>query len=162
MSAPIIISPNWRKPFEVMCDASGVTLCVVLGQRRKKILHPIYYASKALNEAQMNYTMTEQELLAVVFAFEKFRSYLLGTRVIVHTNYSALRYLMVKKDATSRFIRWVLVLQEFDFEVIDRKGTENQVADHLSRLEDEATKYFGEFKLMILSSMSMYWLPLKT
>ena len=81
----------------MMCDASGVALDVVLGQRRNKIHHPIYYASKALNEAQKNYTVTEQEILAVVFAFEKFRSYLLGTRVIVHTNHSALRYLMQRR-----------------------------------------------------------------
>ena len=65
---------------------------VVLGQRKNKILHPIYYASKALNEAQKNYTVTEQELLAVVFSFDKFRSYLVGTRVIVHADHSALRY----------------------------------------------------------------------
>ena len=109
MSAPIIISPDWNSPFEVMCDASGVALGVLLGQRKNKILHPIYYASKALNE--------------VVFAFEKFRSYLLGTRVIVHTDHSALRYLMAKKDAKPRLILWVLLLQEFDFEVMDRKGT---------------------------------------
>ena len=69
MFAPSIISPNWSNPFEVMCDASGVALGVVLGQRKNKILHPIYYASKALNEAQKNYTVTEQERLAVVFAF---------------------------------------------------------------------------------------------
>ena len=75
MSSPVIISPDWSKPFEVMCDASGVALGVVLGQRSDKILHPIYYASKALNEAQKNYTVTEQQLLAVVFAFEKFCSY---------------------------------------------------------------------------------------
>ena len=68
-----------------MCDASGVALGVVLGQRKNKILHPIYYASKALNEAQKNYTVTDQEFLAVVFAFEKFCSYVLGTKVIVHT-----------------------------------------------------------------------------
>ena len=73
--------------------------------------------------------MTEQELLAVVFAFEKFRSYLLGTRFIVHTHHSALRYFMANKDAKPRLIRWVLLLQEFDFEVLDRKGTENQVLD---------------------------------
>ena len=89
MSAAIIISPDWNSPFEVMCDASGVALGVVLGHRKNKILHPIYFASKALNEPQKNYTVTEQELLAVVFAFEKFRSYLLGTRVIVHTDHSA-------------------------------------------------------------------------
>ena len=84
--------------------------------------------------------VTEQELLAVVFAFEKFRSYLLGTRVIVHTDHSTLRYLIAKKDAKPRLIHWVLLMQEFDFEVLDRKGTENQVADHLSRLEDEAMR----------------------
>ena len=88
--------------------------------------------------------MTEQELLAVVFAFEKFRSYLLVTRVIVHTDHSTLRYLIAKKDAVPRLICWVLQLQEFDFEVRDRKGTEDQVADHLSRLEDEAMRELGD------------------
>ena len=88
--------------------------------------------------------MTEQELFAVVFAFEKFCSYLLGTRVIVHTEHSTLRYLMAKMDVKPRFIRWVLLLQEFDFEVRDRKGTENQVADHLFRLEDEAMRELGD------------------
>ena len=80
--------------------------------------------------------MTEQELLALVFAFEKFCSYLLGTRVIVHTDHSALRYLIVKKGDKPRLIRWVLLLQEFEFEVRYGKGTENQVANHFSRLED--------------------------
>ena len=117
---------------------------MILGQRRNKILHLIYYASKALNEAQKNYTVTEQKLYAVVFVFEKIFSYLLGTRVIVHTDHSALRYLMAKKDEKPRLIRWVLLLQEFDFEVRDRKGTENQVADHLSRLEDEAMRELGD------------------
>ena len=87
--------------------------------------------------------MNEQELLALVFAFEKFRSYLLGTRVIVHTDYSALRYLISMKDAKPRLIHWVLLLQKFDFDVNDRKGTENQVADHLSRLRDESMREFG-------------------
>ena len=82
VSAPIIISPDWNIPFEVMCDASGVAFGVVLEKRMNKILHPIYYASKDLNETEKNYTVTEQELLAVVFALDKFRSYLLGTRVI--------------------------------------------------------------------------------
>lgn len=105
--------------FEVMCDASGLALGVVLGQRMDKILHPIYYVSKALNEAQNNYTLTEQELLAMVFAFKKFWSYFLGTRVIVHIDHFALRYLMTKKDVNPRFIRWILLLQEFNFELND-------------------------------------------
>ena len=116
----------------MICDSSGIAIGVVLGQRRDKIVHSIYYASKALNEAQNNYTLTAQELLAVVFSFEKYCSYLLGTRIIVHTDHSVLRYMMKKNDVKPRFNRWVLLLQEFDFEVRDRKGTENQVADHFS------------------------------
>ena len=122
VSEPIIISPSWSNPFEVMCDSSAVAFGVVLGQRRDKILHPIYYAGKALNEAQKNFTLTEQDLLAVVFAFEISQSYLLGTRVRLHTNHSTLRYLMAKKDAKPKLIRWVLLLQEFDFEVMIEKG----------------------------------------
>ena len=140
VSTPIIISLDWCKSFEVRCDACGVSLGVVLGQRRDKILLPIYYESKAINEAQKNYNVTEQDLLAVVFAFKNFCSYFLGTRVIVHTDHSTMRYLMAKKDAKSRLIRWVLLLQEFDFEMQDRKGIESQVADHLSRLEDESMR----------------------
>ena len=89
------------------------------------------------NQRLKNYTMTEQELLAVVFAIEKFCSYFLGTGVIVHTEHFALINLMENKDSKQRLIRWVLLLQEFNFEVRDRKGNENQVADHFSRLEDE-------------------------
>ncbi|KAK8708359.1 hypothetical protein V6N13_059401 [Hibiscus sabdariffa] len=136
-SAPVVVPPDWTLPFELMCDASDYVVGAVLGQRRGKIFHPIYYASKTLNEAQINYTTTVKELLAVIFAFDKFRSYLIGTKVTVHTDHSAIKYLLAKKDAKPRLIRWILLLQEFDVEIIDRKGTENQVADHLSRLENK-------------------------
>ncbi|KAI3698001.1 hypothetical protein L6452_31110 [Arctium lappa] len=135
VSAPIVIAPDWNLPFEVMCDASDWAVGAVLGQKRNKIFHPIYYASKTLVEAQINYTTTEKELLAVVFAFDRFRSYLIGTKVIIHTDHSAIKYLFNKADAKPRLIRWVLLLQEFDVEIVDRKGTDNQVADHLSRIE---------------------------
>ncbi|KAL4353214.1 hypothetical protein GQ457_06G012220 [Hibiscus cannabinus] len=137
VTAPIVEPPDWKLPFELMCDASDYAVGAVLGQRKGKIFHPIYYASKTLNDAQVNYTTTEKEMLAVIFAFDKFRSYLIGTKVIVHTDYSAIKYLLSKKDAKPRLIRWILLLQEFDIEIIDRKGTENQVADHLSRLENK-------------------------
>ena len=88
-----------------------------------KSFNLFYYGSKSLNETQKNYTVTEHELLPVVFTFRKFLSYLLSTRIIVHTEHSTLRYLMAKKNVKPRFTRGVLLLQEFDFEVKDRKGT---------------------------------------
>ncbi|KAL2228950.1 UNVERIFIED_CONTAM: Retrovirus-related Pol polyprotein from transposon 17.6 [Sesamum indicum] len=133
-SAPIIQPPNWKLPFEVMCDASNHAIGAVLGQRVGKDPHVIYYASRMLDNTQSNYTTTEKELLAVVFALEKFRSYLLGTKVIVYSDHAALRYLLSKKDAKPRLIRWILLLQEFDLTIKDKKGAENLVADHLSRL----------------------------
>ncbi|CAN6560251.1 unnamed protein product [Malus baccata var. baccata] len=136
-SAPIIVPPDWSLPFELMCDASDYALGAVLGQRKEKRPHVIYYASRTLNDAQLNYSTTEKELLAVVFALDKFRSYLLGTKVIIYTDHVALKYLFTKKEAKPRLIRWMLLLQEFDIEIRDKKGSENVVADHLSRMVHE-------------------------
>ncbi|XP_061376486.1 uncharacterized protein LOC133318503 [Gastrolobium bilobum] len=136
-TAPIITSPNFELPFELMCDASDYAIGAVLGQRKDKLLHVIYYASKILNEAQLNYTTTEKELLAVIYAFDKFRTYLLGSKVIVYTDHAALKYLLTKQDAKPRLLRWMLLLQEFEIEIRDKKGVENWVADHLSRLQEK-------------------------
>jgi hypothetical protein len=100
----------------------------------------IYYASRTLNDAQLNYSTTEKELLAVVFVLDKFRSYLLGSKIIIFSDHAVLKYLFSKKDAKSRLIRWILLLQEFDIEIRDKKMTENVVADHLSRLTMDFTE----------------------
>jgi hypothetical protein len=136
-SAPIMTAPDWSLPFELMCDASDFALGAILGQIINKVPHAIYYASRTLNDAQLNYSTTEKELLAVIFALEKFRSYLVGSKVIVFTDHAALRYLFAEKDAKPRLIRWVLLLQEFDLEIRDKKGSQNVIADHLSRLLHE-------------------------
>ena len=99
ISAPIVVAPDWSFPFELMCDASDFTIGAVLGQKREKIFQVIYYAGRTLNDAQLNYATTEKELLAIVFAFDKFRPYLIGNKVVVHTDHSAIKYLMTKKDA---------------------------------------------------------------
>ncbi|XP_070022219.1 uncharacterized protein [Nicotiana sylvestris] len=136
VTASIIIAPDWKLPFELMCDASDIAIGAVLGQRKEKIFYSFHYTSRTLNPAQMNYIVTEKELLTVLWAFDNFRSYLVGTKVIVYTDHSTIRYLFAKKDAKPRLIQWVLLLQEFDLEIRDRKGTENQIADQLSRLEN--------------------------
>nr|GEZ38194.1 hypothetical protein [Tanacetum cinerariifolium] len=114
----------------------------VLWQRIKKHFRPIHYASKTMTEAESNYTTTEKEMLAVVYAFEKFRSYLIMNKSIVYTDNSALKYLFAKKVAKARLLRWILLLQEFDFKVVDTKGAENCTADHLSRLENPYENVF--------------------
>jgi len=90
--APVVVAPDWSIPFELMCDASDTAVGAV-------------YTSKTLDETQRNYTITEKELLAVVFAFDKFRSYILISKVIVYTNNSTIKYLLAKQDAKPRLIR---------------------------------------------------------
>ncbi|GKD09785.1 reverse transcriptase domain-containing protein [Tanacetum coccineum] len=104
-TAPIIISPNWNVPFELMCDASDFAVGVVLEQRIDGKFKPIYYASKTLNNAQEHYTTTEKELLVIVFSFDKFRQYLVLSKTVVYTDHSALKYLFSKEDSKPRLIR---------------------------------------------------------
>nr|GEW82872.1 reverse transcriptase domain-containing protein [Tanacetum cinerariifolium] len=140
--APILIAPNWDQPFELMCDTSDYAGGAFLGQRVEKHFRPIHYASKTINQAETNYTTTEKEMLAVVYAFENFRSYLMMNKSIVYTDHSALKYLFAKKDAKARLLCWILLLQEFNFKVVDTKGAENYAADHLSRLENPYENVF--------------------
>ncbi|GKC65986.1 reverse transcriptase domain-containing protein [Tanacetum coccineum] len=127
---PVIISSQLSKQNKIGA---------VLGQKDGKHFHPIYFASKTLNASQQKYIVSKKELMDVVFAFDKFRPYLILSKTIIYTNHSALRHLFKKQDAKPRLIRWILLLQKFDIEIKDKKGTKNVVADHLSRIDNDET-----------------------
>ena len=124
-----------------MCDASDYAIGAVLGQREDKKAFVIYYASKTLDFAQANYTTTEKEFLAIGFALEKFRSYIGESSVTIFTDHAALKYLLYKQDTKPRLTRWILLCQEFNLTIKDKKGVENVVADHLSRLVPESISH---------------------
>jgi hypothetical protein len=162
-SALIMRSPDWSLPFELMCDASDYAIGAVLGQRKDNKLYVIYYVSRTLNCAQMNYTTTEKELLAIVFALDKFHAYLIGSPIVAFTDHAALKYLFTKKDAKARLIRWILLLQEFSLTIKDKKEVENVVADHLSRLTFEdnldhlpINDEFPDEHLFVISELPWY------
>ncbi|GKF55730.1 reverse transcriptase domain-containing protein [Tanacetum coccineum] len=119
--APILVAPDWNLPFEIVYDASDFAVGAVLGQRKTKHFQPIHYASKTMTDAQAHYTTTEKELLAVVYAFKKFLSYLVLLKTIVYTDHSALKYLLAKQYANPRLLWWILLLQEFDVIIRDKK-----------------------------------------
>ena len=100
---------DWSKEFEIICDASDCAMQAILGPRTYKKFIAIYYANKIFNEAQENYSIIEKEIMAAVFACEKFRPYILGSHVIIHTNHATIKYLMAKKDVKPRLVRWVLL-----------------------------------------------------
>ena len=141
VSPPIMRSPNWNLPFEIMCDASDYAIGAVLGQREDKKAFVIYYANKTLDSAQENYTSMEKDFLAVVLALERFRSYIIGSPVTIFTDHVALKYLLSKQDTKPRLTRWILLCQEFNLTIKDKKGVENVVADHLSRLVLESISH---------------------
>nr|GEV74065.1 reverse transcriptase domain-containing protein [Tanacetum cinerariifolium] len=135
--APILVAPDWDLPFELICDARDFSIGAVLGKRKTKYFQPIHYASKTITDDQAHYTTMKKELLAVVYAFKKFQPYLVLSKIIVYTDHSVLKYLFSKQDTKPRLLRWVLLLQEIDITIRDKKkGAENLASNHLSRLEN--------------------------
>ncbi|GJW99823.1 reverse transcriptase domain-containing protein [Tanacetum coccineum] len=140
--APILVVPDWNLPFELMCDASDFAIGAVLGQRRSKHFQPIHYASKTMTEAQIHYTTTEKEMLAVVYAFEKFRPYLVLSKSIVYTDHSALKYLMNKQDAKPRLLR----LENPHKDVLENKDiNEHFPLETLGAIASESTPWFADY-----------------
>ena len=119
------------------------------------------YASKTLADAQLYYTTIEKDFLAVIFALEKFRPYVLGRKIINYADHVALKYLLSKKEAKPRLIRWGLLLHEFDLEIKDKKGSKNSVVDHLSRLQNTSSKeitdtFLDEQLLAVMTKASWF------
>ena len=132
--APILSPPDWEREFHVTLDASGWCLGAILWQYDAKRREcPIYYASRQMSQAETRYSTTEREALAVIYACKKFRHYLLGYRIVFHTAHDSLKYLVNKPDLSGRIARWILLLQEFTYEVVVKSGKTNANADFLSR-----------------------------
>ncbi|GJT43839.1 reverse transcriptase domain-containing protein [Tanacetum coccineum] len=148
--APILIAPDWDQPFELMCDASDYAIGAVLGQRIEKHFRAIHYASKTMTEAESNYTTMEKEMLAVVYAFEKFRSYLIMNKSIVYTDHYALKYLFAKKDAKARLLR---------YQVIRRCVSSQEVIDILTACHSGPTggHYGANYTAKKVFDSGFYW-----
>lgn len=129
MTAPVLICPDFSKPFDLFTDACSWGLGAVLSQEGRVVA----YASRALTSGERKYSTTELECLAVLWAIEKFRCYLEGFKFKVITDHSSLRWLDNLKEPCGRLGRWAVRLQQYDYEIVHRKGTEHQAPDALSR-----------------------------
>ena len=141
-SAPVLVMPDFTKPFILQTDASyvgvGAVLCQEHNVEGEKVDKPIAYVSRALRKAERNYAAYEIELLALVYAIKQFRNFIMGSRFLVQTDHRALQWLRTSKDLSGRLARWAMLLQEFDFDIVYRKGSQNGNADGLSRLPVES------------------------
>lgn len=137
MSAPVLKHADFSRRFYIQCDACDYGIGAVLYQlNNKNEEHPIAFYSQKLNTCQKNYSVTEKECLAAIMAVKKFRPYVEMMPFTIVTDHASLKWLMSLKDLTGRLARWSLQLQAFDFQIMHRKGSENIVADMLSRLPE--------------------------
>jgi RNase H-like domain found in reverse transcriptase/Integrase zinc binding domain/Reverse transcriptase (RNA-dependent DNA polymerase)/Integrase core domain len=131
---PILTMPNYGKPFVLFSDASDIGVGAMLAQGEGTNQKAVAYFSQKLTPCQRRYSVTERECLAVLLAVEKFRHYLLGSHFTVITDHSALQWLLaLKTPVSNRLCRWIMTLQQYDFSVKHRKGSEMAMADGLSR-----------------------------
>ncbi|KAL4156031.1 hypothetical protein QTP88_000066 [Uroleucon formosanum] len=144
---PILQHPDFDRPFIVTTDASNTAIGAILSQGKVGTDLPITYASRTLNKAEKNYNTTEKELLAIVWAVKQFRPYLYGRKFTVVTDHKPLTWLFGVKDPGARLVRWRLQLEEFDYNVIYKPGTQNTNSDALSRISKvNASLYSNDYK----------------
>jgi hypothetical protein len=136
--APTLVFLDWSKEFHVHVDASSIALGEILAQPGVgDIDHPIAFPSRKLSTSKINYTTTEREGLVMVYALQKFRHYLLGGHFKMFIDHSALKYLVNKPVLGGIICIWLLLFQEYDFEIVVKPGRMNKGPDHLSKLEHE-------------------------
>ena len=140
LSYDVLVFPNFKKPFHLATDASITGLGACLSQEVNGVLRPVGFAGRGLTNAERNYTTTEQECLAVIWAIQHFRVYLEGQHFELHTDHNALRFILTNKDPRGRVARWVTFLQQFNYTVKHVKGKNNVVPDALSRRDYEFTR----------------------
>lgn len=138
---PVLKGPNWSLPFHIHTNAFDYAIGAILGKKVDNLENAIYFISKNMQGPELDYTATEKEMLAVIYALNKFRHYIIGYKIYVHTDHTTIRYLMNKPSITGRLARWLLLMQEFDITVVDKPGKSNVVADYYYRhqLQDNLT-----------------------
>lgn len=132
--SPILRGPNWALLFHINIDASHKVVGAVLGQVEENFPYAIYFISKNLSKAELNYTVIEKELLVVVHYLNKFRNYITGDQTLVHTDNVTIKYLMNELDVNARIIRWLSLLEQFDLTIVDKAWKENVVENFLLQL----------------------------
>lgn len=158
--APILCGLDWKLPFYIPMYSSHIEVDIVLGQQEDKKLYTIYNISKNLTHAKLNYTIFEKEFLAIIYAINKFWYYIIGYPTFMHNDHTSIMYLMNKLITSSHITRWLLLIQEVDISIVDKRGKDNVVAYFLSRLDssDEGTPVEDNFPNEHLFSISTHTL----